>query len=118
MTYTVEQIRAAVEDQTDESLEPFGRNVKYSFGTYMVYPVTDWSDIYGEGEILVDGKVVKFQEVESFGGEGQGDHMHVVFRVGDQLFKKSGYHVSHDGSYWDGPLEEVKPVKKTVVVYE
>ena len=118
MTYTVEQIRAAVEDQTDESLEPFGHEVKTKWGNYMDYPVTEWSEIYGEGRMLVDGEVVNFNVIEQVGGEGQGDHMHVVFQVGDQLFKKSGYHVSHDGSYWDGPLEEVRPVEKTVTVYE
>lgn len=57
-----------------------------------------------------------------FGGEGQGDNYYIVLRIEDgdttRYFKKNGYHASHDGSYLDGSLDEVKPAKKTITVYE
>ena len=42
----------------------------------------------------------------------------VVFKVGEQVFRKTGYYRSHDGEYWDGPLVEVVPSEKTVIVWE
>jgi hypothetical protein len=61
--------------------------------------------------------------VSQHGGEGQGDDYHIVFTVTDdagnvRTFKRNGYHASHDGSYLDGPTEEVKPVEKVVTVWE
>jgi len=60
--------------------------------------------------------------VDNYGGEGQGDDYWMVISVSDgyttRLFKMNGYHVSHDGSYYDGPFEEVKAVQKMVTVYE
>lgn len=56
------------------------------------------------------------------GGEGEGDHMHIVFRVADShvehFFKKSGYYSSWDSSDWDGAFVEVHPREKTITVYE
>ncbi|AXG66283.1 hypothetical protein SEA_ANNADREAMY_198 [Streptomyces phage Annadreamy] len=51
------------------------------------------------------------------GHEGGGDYMHVVFRIGDQLFRKTGYYNSWDANDWDGEIEEVEPYEVTVVRY-
>ena len=56
--------------------------------------------------------------VEDFGGEGLGDHAHVVIRVDDKLFKIDGYYSSYDGTDWDTEWYEVKPAEKTITVYE
>lgn len=58
--------------------------------------------------------------VESRYGE-EGDWAvgtYVIIKVGTQFFKKNGYYRSHDGEYWDGVLEEVKPTQKYITVYE
>jgi hypothetical protein len=52
------------------------------------------------------------------GGEGEGEHVHLVLRVGDRYFKKEGYYASYDGTTWDGDFREVKPAEKTIMVYE
>ena len=61
------------------------------------------------------------------GGEGQGDDYYIILRVEDsssgapnvvRYFKKHGWHASHDGSYLDGALTEVKPMTREVVFYE
>lgn len=61
--------------------------------------------------------------IEQGGGEGSSYDIELVFSLTDskgrtRYFKKYGHHISHDGTYWDGDLEEVKPQKKTVTVYE
>ena len=56
------------------------------------------------------------------GGEGSGEYCHVVLKIEHEgnvrHFKKVGCHVSHDGTYWDGPFTEVQPVQKTIVAWE
>lgn len=37
---------------------------------------------------------------------------------GLQFYKKTGHYASYDGYTWDGPLKEVMPTTKTVIVYE
>lgn len=69
--------------------------------------------------VVVDGCKIEF--VEEYGGEGQGDSLWVVISIlyPDLSFvhyMKTGYHVSHDGSYWDGDFTVVKP--KAVVKIE
>lgn len=77
---------------------------------------------FGEGTtgiIQIGGETFPFSVVEEFGGEDMGSHTHVVFVVGaNQYFKKSGYYASHHGTDWDGDLRKVKPVKKTITVFE
>jgi hypothetical protein len=68
--------------------------------------------------LTLRGEVVQVVPVENFGGEGKGDDTWVVFQLGTQLFRKSGYYASHYGTDWDGPLEEVRPVQKMVTFYE
>lgn len=43
---------------------------------------------------------------------------HLMFQIGDRIFRKEGLWVSHDGQYWDGPFTEVKPVQKVITDYE
>lgn len=48
------------------------------------------------------------------GGHGRS----LVVKIGDRHFLKKGYYDSWDSYDWDGSITEVKPVEKTVVVYE
>lgn len=60
--------------------------------------------------------------VDYFGGEGEGDQYWFVFQVedadGTRLFRRNGWYQSYDGGHYDGPTEEVKPVEKTITVFE
>lgn len=83
----------------------------------------DWHYIMGEsreGFKIPHLGIVKL--VDEYGGEGQGDEYYFVFSVTDgdvtRFFKRHGYHVSHDGSYLEGPTTERTPVEKTVIVWQ
>lgn len=57
--------------------------------------------------------------VDSDGGfSGGGEHVSRIFRIAGRHFRKTGYYASYDGTTWDGPFTEVKPVDKTVTFYE
>ena len=73
----------------------------------------DGTNVAGLGTVTV---------VETFGGEGQGDRVHIVFRVsgdeGVQHYKIDGYYSSYSGTEWDGQLYEVTPQQRTITIYE
>lgn len=62
------------------------------------------------------------RRVADYGGEGQGDEYWVVFSVteGDvvRTFRKDGWYQSYNGGEFDSELVEVKPVQKTITVWE
>lgn len=76
---------------------------------------------WGDRRLVVPG-LGTVTLVDSYGGEGQGDSYWIVFQVDDgetkRVFKRDGWYASHDGSYLDGPTTEVKPVLKTITVWE
>jgi hypothetical protein len=74
-----------------------------------------WSS---KGEVTLRDETVAYENVANYGGEGQGDDIWVVVKIGDQLFRKDGYYASHYGSDWDGYCREVKAKEETVTVYE
>lgn len=69
-------------------------------------------------EITLRGEQVKVGLVTRFGGEGQGDEAWFVLGIGDQMFRKDGWYISHEGTTWDGDFTEVKPVERPVTFYE
>lgn len=81
-----------------------------------------WSE-YETRRINGLGDVTLVQRVG--GNEGGGDTVSLVFRVqaidgfqGVRYFEKSGFYASYEGTEYDGPLIEVRPVQKTVTVFE
>jgi hypothetical protein len=57
------------------------------------------------------------------GGEGGTEEVVVVLQVThpdttERFFQKYGSYYSHDGWYWEGPVEEVTPRAKVITVYE
>lgn len=81
----------------------------------------EWSARSDEGLSLnINGESypVKVEE-EYTGSEGDwNSETWVVFHVGRQTFKKTGYYQSHYGNDWDGPLTEVKKQLKQIYVWE
>lgn len=96
MSYTVEQVQAAIADEFED----------YESEFYSGMPADGF-------ELPMLGDTA--YEVDSEGGsEGGGEYMHFVFRIGDQLFRKFGTHDSWNGNDWDGDLEEVESYEVTV----
>lgn len=76
-----------------------------------------WED-YDQETLNIEGEEVKFSLVESDpGGEGHGEYVFLVIKVGDQLFRKEGFYASHHGTDWDGDFSEVEPKEVTVTKY-
>lgn len=66
-----------------------------------------------------NGYLVK--QVDSFGGEGQGDEMWAVYEITNETTKTiachvrvQGYYNSWNGTEWDGSLEIVEPYEVKV----
>lgn len=65
----------------------------------------------------------KWVEVDSYGGEGQGETWWVVihFKEPDVYIKINGYYTSYDGTNFDSfedDMRIVEPRQKTITVYE
>lgn len=63
------------------------------------------------------------KEVEQVGGEGEGDTWYSVkyFQDHDVYIKVSGWYQSYNGTDfgdWNEACKEVRPVEKTITVYE
>jgi hypothetical protein len=119
---TAKQVTAAiVVAQNREGLASHERYVR----DYPQYEDRGYEDIedpdWGEIGSSLDTSVGEVKLIEDVGGEGQGDHAHVVIQTvaTGQFFRINGYYSSYDGTDWyDSELHEVQPVTKTVVVYE
>ena len=75
-----------------------------------------WGDIANPLE-----NIGKWKEVEQEGGEGQGDHWHSVkfFEDHNLYIETTGFYSSGNGTdFYNGYGTEVKPVEKTITVYE
>jgi hypothetical protein len=74
---------------------------------------------YFENETIEGIGVV--EEVYQKGGEGEGDHWETVkyFPFHDVYIRLEGWYSSYDGVNFDGyEYEVVRPVEKTITVYE
>lgn len=63
-------------------------------------------------------RVGEVEFVEHVGGEGEGDHTHVVFKVSGKLFKLDGFYSSWEGTEWEDSVYAVKPKEVKVIQYE
>lgn len=66
---------------------------------------------------------LEWTEVKQRGGEGEGDVWYSVkyFPEHDVYLRVDGYYASHNGTYFDDGwncVKEVKPMEKTITVYE
>lgn len=107
---TVEHVSEALRAHAETCDEDAG----WFYWDDVSYHTNERVDVSGLGSVRV---------IDNEGGEGQGDHAHLVFEVtsGDgevRLFKLDGYYSSHCGTEWDGDLYEVEPVQRTITVYE
>jgi hypothetical protein len=78
---------------------------------------------FGECDIKNPLPVIgAWEEVDQEGGgEGQGEYVHSVklFKEHGVYIKTVGFYTSYHGTDWEnGYGEEVKPLEKTITVYE
>ena len=112
-----------------ERLEEFfkGDVNHYAFGDYVeaktfdynLYKDLPWQE--KKAECLKQLGLGEIEEVEQYGGEGQGDSWYTIkhFKEHDVYIKTEGFYSSYNGTdFYYGFGEEVKPTQKTVTVYE
>lgn len=105
--------------------------VGFEGGTRLIYNVFDedhdaehttlgWSEV---GDLFE--KTLSEFDFELLGGEygseGEGEHCYSVIKVKDKYFRASWSYYSYSGceyDYIESTLQEVKPVEKTIIVYE
>lgn len=117
MTLTAQQVQNAIEVENGGSLSySWSNGTDNNVESYEFYGHLNYEK--DGATLLVEGVEYPVERVDSYGGMDMGTELWVVFKIGDQLFKKYGAYYSHDGSYWDGSLNEVKPVQKTITVFE
>lgn len=92
--------------------------------TGLVYYLEEYAPFNSQGErhVVIPGIEGEMVLHEMKGGEGQGDYAHAVVEIRDgwtvRYFKFSGYHRSHDGTYYDSGFTEVRPFQKLVDDWE
>lgn len=107
----------------EEFVEALGRTVtKEEYDEGISNEGHWWGEVsYSNLDTFPYGKVqVVFEEG---GGEGGREEVVLVIRVEhpdttERFFRKYGSYYSHDGYYWEGPVEEVRPYAKVVTDYE
>ena len=84
----------------------------------------DWKDLdWAAQQLLITNEIGlgEVKEIIQVGGEDQGSDWYSIkhFKDHDVYIKTSGYYQSHHGTDFEcGYGEEVKPVEKTITVYE
>ena len=86
--------------------------------------VLDWSGMARMGIFMIGGHEFKVLDADLSLNENEGDQseVFVIFQSRldeSEVFKKTGYANSYtDEHYWDGPIVQVRPVEKTITVWE
>lgn len=114
MSFTPKQVEEAV-----EAFEEVNNDEYDGYSGVLSYLKSEgrWSHKGEVASVDVPG-LGKLEYFEDYGGEGQGDDYWVVFKLGDQYFRKDGWYASYDGGELDGELYEVKPVEVKVTQYQ
>jgi hypothetical protein len=97
----------------------YGDYTKADLFDYKLHKDLSWEE--KEVECLKQLGLGSIEEVEQYGGEGQGDTWYSIKHFKDHgvYIKTDGFYSSYNGTDFDyGFGSEVKPVQKTVTVFE
>ncbi len=115
MSFDANDVQSAIQSGPVRVTYNWAPKESYNVDPYAFYEAMQ---VNATGTITLDGREYAVKPVDSYGGEDMGTELWVVFEIDGRLFKKYGAHYSHDGSYWDGSLNEVQAKQKTVTVFE
>ena len=137
MTYTIEQLDEAIEDESTEWEGNWGEFEDLAERTFEYREVPEgtegaafhrYSKVWKKRfDLDVPGVAIpgigQAVAVDRFGGEGEGDDYWFVFKVtepngNERIFKRNGWYASYDGGYYEGPTEEVVEGEKVIRVWE
>lgn len=121
MRLTAEQILEKLEEFFNGDVSPYayGDYVEAKGFDYSSYKDLSWGD--KNVECLKQLCLGEIEEIDQYGGEGQGDTWYTIkyFKDHDVYIKTDGFYSSYNGTDFDyGFGSEVKPVEKTITVFE
>ena len=121
MKKTAKEIIDRLEEffQGEVSTYAYGDYVEAKEFDYKSHKDLSWKE--REIECLKQLGLGEIKEIEQLGGEGQGDTWYTVKHFVDHgvYIKTNGFYSSYNGTDFDyGFGEEVKPVEKTITVFE
>lgn len=110
---TAKEVSGVIEDWSANVVDPDEPEYDERFDDYG----SVWDTLcYEKGTANVPG-LGEIEVVDSHSGDGDGSETWVVFKVGDQLFRKTGAYSSWDSNYWDGSIVEVEPYQEVCTFY-
>jgi hypothetical protein len=92
---------------------------KWEWGTFAAFE----EEFRGDETFFVPGlgevKVIHTTGIDyNKNYDGWSEQLSVVFEIDGTLYKASGTYTSFVGSEWDSHVTVVKPVEKTITIYE
>lgn len=121
----IENVLEAISGKELEYLDVEGFVYHLCEGTgFWVYIPQDHEEDYSKREGVCDSLEEKYgykHVVQEGGGEGGAEDCYGVFKLGGKTYKAEYSYYSYHGGAYDNilkTLREVKPVEKTVIVYE
>ena len=116
-----EQIKEILESDLFKSVKLYPENWMKGNAEYYSNQYTNSvkNYIFSDECLLLLTSLGKFECVEQYGGEGQGDNYYSVYHFIDHdvYIRFDGWYASHHGSEYN-EMFEVRPVEKTITVYK
>jgi hypothetical protein len=108
---TIAEISGAINQYRngyDSGANGFVEELRPSFGNRNAHP-----------EVELPGIGVAVHQDGKFGEEGGGEDVWVVFQIGEDMYRMTGYYNSYDGSEWDTHgMHAVMPYERTIIDYK
>jgi hypothetical protein len=110
------------ENKRDEYVKLHRKDGWYQSPEYIEYSKMPSKYDISQEEYLKENNIPVWEEVEQYGGEGQGDTWYSVkyFPDHDVYIRVDGFYSSYNGTDFNGwsDCTEVRPQEKTITVYQ
>jgi hypothetical protein len=116
MSVTAAQVQAAVEarrERMEDFEERFGQLSDEEQALVEEVELAEQLQWNKKGTELPEVGTAYFVDYEHI-----NEDLILIFKVGDQFFKMTGFYSSYDADEWEDTITEVTPREKTITVYE
>ncbi len=109
----IKLIQDALTQYAEDNLDDWG-----SYGAYINNVNDERGQFYtvpGIGSVTI---IDYFDYDHNKNYDSWTEHMWIIFKVGEKLYRATGTYTSYEGAIWDNKLTEVQPVEKTIIEYQ